>query len=129
MKGFLYPAEVFPEDILLFLSGICDIVERASRNRRYKRMANSSSRIRISFNSPVILGFTLLSFAALLLDKATGGMTNNLLFSVYHSSLLSPLTYVRFFGHVLGHAGWEHFIGNIMLLLVTGPLLEENTVR
>ncbi len=88
-------------------------------------MANSSSRIRISFNSPVILGFTLLSFAALLLDKATGGMTNNLLFSVYHSSLLSPLTYVRFFGHVLGHAGWEHFIGNMMLLLVVGPLLEE----
>lgn len=88
-------------------------------------MASSSSHIRISFNSPVILGFTFLSFAALLLGQATGGLTNNLLFSVYHSSLLSPLTYVRFFGHVLGHAGWEHFIGNIMLLLVVGPLLEE----
>jgi len=28
-------------------------------------------------------------------------------------------------GHVFGHAGWEHFIGNIMLLLIVGPLLEE----
>ena len=26
---------------------------------------------------------------------------------------------------VLGHAGWEHFIGNIMMILVVGPLLEE----
>ena len=30
-----------------------------------------------------------------------------------------------FFGHVVGHAGWEHFFGNIMMLLVVGPLLEE----
>ena len=28
-------------------------------------------------------------------------------------------------GHVFGHANWEHFIGNIMLILVVGPLLEE----
>lgn len=46
-------------------------------------------------------------------------------FSVYRSSLLDPLTYVRFVGHVFGHAGWEHFLGNIMLILVVGPLLEE----
>lgn len=55
----------------------------------------------------------------------TGGTSTSLLFSVYRSSLLSPLTYLRFFGHVLGHAGWEHFIGNIMMILVVGPLLEE----
>ena len=52
-------------------------------------------------------------------------MTNDLLFSTYHSSLANPLTYVRFFGHIIGHANWEHFIGNFMLLLVVGPLLEE----
>ena len=46
-------------------------------------------------------------------------------FSVYRSSLLDHLTYVRFVGHVFGHAGWEHFLGNIMLILVVGPLLEE----
>ena len=28
-------------------------------------------------------------------------------------------------GHVLGHAGYSHFISNIMLLLVLGPPLEE----
>lgn len=80
---------------------------------------------RISFNSPVVLGFTAICFIALVLNWMTKGYTNNLLFSVYHSSLTQPLTYVRFFGHIAGHANWEHFIGNIMLLLVVGPLLEE----
>lgn len=88
-------------------------------------MKRGSREIRLSFNSPVILGFTILCFAALILNRVTQGYTNNTFFSVYHSSLLSPLTYVRFFGHVVGHASWEHFIGNIMLVLVIGPLLEE----
>ena len=26
---------------------------------------------------------------------------------------------------MFGHANWQHFIGNIMLILVVGPLLEE----
>ena len=55
----------------------------------------------------------------------TGGVVNHLFFSVYHSSLLDPLTYIRFISHIFGHAGWEHFIGNIMLILIVGPLLEE----
>lgn len=81
--------------------------------------------LKISFNSPVILGFSLICLLALVLDQITGGFTNRLLFSVYRSPLISPLTYIRFIGHVFGHAGWEHFIGNITLILVVGPLLEE----
>ena len=88
-------------------------------------MSNTIRRTKISFNSPVILGFTVLCFAAFLLNSATKGATNDLLFSVYRSSLLSPFTYVRFFGHICGHANWDHFIGNIMMILVIGPLLEE----
>lgn len=82
-------------------------------------------KIKISFNSPVILAFSIICFCTLILNIITRGASNNLLFSVYHSSLLNPLTYVRFIGHVFGHANWEHFIGNITLLLVVGPLLEE----
>ena len=47
------------------------------------------------------------------------------LFSVYRSSLADPLFFVRLFGHVLGHAGWDHFIGNMLLFLVIAPPLEE----
>lgn len=85
----------------------------------------SEKKIQVSFNSPVILGFAILCFIVLILDKVTVGVSTNMAFSVYRSSLLSPFTYIRLFGHVLGHAGWEHFIGNIMLILVVGPLLEE----
>lgn len=88
-------------------------------------MSKSGKKLRLAFNSPVILGFTLMSFAVLILSFVTLGKSNMLLFSVYRSSLLSPLTYLRFFGHVLGHAGWEHYMGNFMLILVVGPLLEE----
>lgn len=88
-------------------------------------MSNGGKKIRLSFNSPVILGFTLACFIVLILDKVTGSASTLALFSVYRSSLASPLTYIRFFGHVLGHASLDHFFGNIMMLLVVGPLLEE----
>ena len=82
-------------------------------------------RLKITFNSPVIIGFTGICLVSLLLNVITQGMTNAMLFSVYRSSLSEPQTYLRFIGHVFGHANWEHFIGNIMLILVVGPLLEE----
>jgi len=82
-------------------------------------------RFKVSFNSPVILGFAVICLIALILGLITGGRTNTMLFSVYRSSMLNPLTYIRFVGHIFGHAGWEHFMGNIMLILVVGPLLEE----
>lgn len=88
-------------------------------------MKKIGKKVKISFNSPVIVGFTIACFAVLILGKITGNATTDRFFSVYRSSLLSPFTYIRFFGHILGHAGWEHFIGNIMLILVVGPLLEE----
>lgn len=88
-------------------------------------VSRSDHRVGVSFNSPVILGFTAVCFIALVLNSVTKGAANNMLFSVYRSSLANPLTYIRFFGHIAGHAGWEHFLGNIMLILVVGPLLEE----
>lgn len=80
---------------------------------------------KISFNSPVILGFTAICLVSLLLSILTHGASNHMVFSVYRSSLLNPLTYVRFFGHVFGHASWSHFMNNIMYILIIGPLLEE----
>lgn len=90
-----------------------------------ERRKINTKNLKISFNSPVILGFSLICLLALLLDQITGGFTNRMVFSVYRSSLMSPLTYIRLIGHIFGHAGWEHFIGNITLILVVGPLLEE----
>lgn len=88
-------------------------------------MEKRSSRLKISFNSPVILGFTMICLLALLLGYLTKGRTTVLLFGVSRSPLISPFTYIRLIGHVFGHADWEHFIGNITLILIIGPLLEE----
>lgn len=85
----------------------------------------AKKRIRITFNSPVILSFVGVCLLALILDKITGGISTLKLFSVYRSSFLNPLTYVRLIGHIFGHAGWSHFINNIMMILILGPMLEE----
>ena len=84
-----------------------------------------NKRMRISFNSPAVLSFVFLGFGATLLGQATGGAGNAMWFMVYRSSLRSPLTYIRFFTHVLGHVDWSHFIGNVSYLLLLGPMLEE----
>ena len=80
---------------------------------------------KISYNSPVILTFTFISLAALILNTLTGGVTNALLFSVYRAPLTDPLFYPRLFLHVLGHSGLSHFVGNFTIILLIGPMLEE----
>lgn len=79
----------------------------------------------IRFNAPVVLLFALLSLLVLLLDGWTDGVSTTRFFCVYRSSLADPLTYVRFFGHVLGHSGYSHYMNNMLLLLLVGPGLEE----
>jgi GlpG protein len=82
-------------------------------------------KLKITFNSPVVLGFIFTSLAVLILGFLTMGKSNELLFMTYHSALTNPLTYVRFFTHVLGHSGWGHYIGNASYILLLGPMLEE----
>jgi membrane associated rhomboid family serine protease len=81
--------------------------------------------LRLQYNSPVVLTFFLLSLWVLVLDELTGGWTTAHLFCVYRSSLADPLFYIRLVGHVLGHSGWDHFLGNMLLFLVVGPPMEE----
>ena len=87
-------------------------------------MAMKSIR-KIQFNAPVVLSFAVLSLAALILNYISGGAANRLLFSVYRSSWADPLTYVRLAAHVLGHSGYEHYINNMLMILVIGPAMEE----
>ena len=79
----------------------------------------------ITLNAPVVLCFVLICFVVTLIGILTRGESTKLLFMTYHSSLLNPLTYLRFFTHVFGHADWKHFINNAMYLLILGPMLEE----
>ncbi len=82
-------------------------------------------KFRLSFNAPAILAFAGICVIAQLISMLTGGKSDSALFSVYRSSMADPLTYLRCVCHVFGHAGWEHLIGNIMYILILGPMIEE----
>ncbi|MCD8327399.1 MAG: rhomboid family intramembrane serine protease [Lachnospiraceae bacterium] len=82
-------------------------------------------KLKIVFNSPVILTFVFICFVATLLGYVTGGVSTAVFFMTYHSSLTNPMTWLRFFTHVFGHSGWDHLIGNMTYLLLLGPMLEE----
>ena len=82
-------------------------------------------KFKITFNSPVVLVFSLICLVSTILGIITKDESTRALFMTYHSTLTNPMTYVRFFTHVFGHANWSHFMGNIAYILLLGPLLEE----
>lgn len=82
-------------------------------------------RISITFNAPTVLTFVLICFVVTIIGIFTNQKSTMLVFTTYRASLLDPLTYLRFFTHVFGHAGWSHFLGNACYLLLLGPMLEE----
>ena len=79
----------------------------------------------LQYNSVLILTFFLVSLGAVILKYITFGKSNKLLFSSYRSSLLNPLTYVRFFTHAIGHQDIKHFTNNFLYILLIGPMIEE----
>lgn len=81
--------------------------------------------MKLHYNSPVILTFSLLACAVMIISVFTAGYSTQFLFTAWPSGLLNPLSYLRMFTHVLGHSSWEHLFGNLTLLLLIGPLLEE----
>lgn len=82
--------------------------------------------MRISYNSPVILNFTILCLAVMGLSMTVMPDLNERLFANYpHPNWLNPLTYFRLFSHVAGHADLTHLLSNFTIILLIGPILEE----
>lgn len=88
-------------------------------------MPMKKQKLKITFNAPVVLSLVAISFIATLLNYLTLGASGRILFMTYHSSMLSPMTWIRAFTHIFGHADWAHLIGNMSYLLLLGPMLEE----
>ncbi len=80
---------------------------------------------KIRYNAPVVLTFTLIAFVVLIIGYFTGMKSTQMFFTVYRTSFADPLQYVRLFTHVLGHADFQHFSGNFMIILIIAPMLEE----
>jgi len=80
--------------------------------------------MKIKFNSPVILAFSLICVAVFVLDKILVGSLIPF-FALGHVSLANPVSLMTLFTHVIGHACLEHLIGNLTFILLLGPIIEE----
>ena len=80
--------------------------------------------MRIRYNAPVVLTFTLLSTVILIVDQIFGGFTEAFFVS-YPAFGGSALDFLRLFSHVLGHQNWLHLMSNFSFILLIGPVLEE----
>lgn len=81
--------------------------------------------MRLQYNSPVILTFSLLAVAIHFINVLFPQFTYRFFVVRPYMSLLNPLDYFRLISHVLGHADWRHLLGNITYILLLGPILEE----
>ncbi|MFK7922772.1 MAG: rhomboid family intramembrane serine protease [Bacteroidia bacterium] len=81
--------------------------------------------MRIEYNSPTVLTFTVISTILLVIQSFSpiNVMEYFTVISVW--DFADPLWYFRLFSHVLGHADWNHLMGNFTFILLLGPILEE----
>ena len=79
-------------------------------------------KLRITYNAPVVLTFTIAAVVVFLINSAIP--ETGVWFRAYPVLRGAP-TYVGLVSFILGHASWEHLLGNFMLILLIGPLLEE----
>jgi len=80
------------------------------------------AKLRITYNAPVVLTFTIAAVAAFVLTQLAPSMQP---WFAAAPKLVDTQAYVGLVGHILGHASWEHLLGNFMLILLIGPILEE----
>lgn len=86
--------------------------------------------MKIQYNSPVILSFTFISAAVLVINNTIlPNFTYRFFALLPGMSFANPMTYVRIFTHVFGHSSWQHLIGNFTFILLIGPMLEEKYGR
>jgi rhomboid protease GluP len=79
------------------------------------------AKLRITYNAPVILTFAL---ASAIVQLAFGRETQLQYFAAW-PEFHDWRGYLGLFSHVLGHADWNHLLGNFSIILLIGPILEE----
>jgi len=84
--------------------------------------------VRIKYNAPTVLTFTLLCAIIMLLSQTLLPHLNEKWFMVAGRGVFkfSFRDIMTLFTHICGHANWAHLISNFTLILVVGPMLEVN---
>jgi len=85
--------------------------------------------MRVKYNAPTVLSFALVCAVVLLLSKTLLQGLAEIWFMVPGRgsfSAGSPRDWLCLITHVAGHSGWTHLMNNFSLILLIGPMLEEN---
>lgn len=83
-------------------------------------------KLRIRYNAPVVLTFAIVASLVLLIDQISGGVFIRTFFTLYPDfNAANPLSWLRLFTYVIGHANWNHLLSNLSFMLLIGPVLEE----
>jgi membrane associated rhomboid family serine protease len=81
--------------------------------------------VKIKFNSPVILTYTMICTFVFFFDKVNLGAIMPLFTLVNDTNFANPVNIFRLVSHVAGHASLEHLMGNMTFILLLGPIIEE----
>jgi len=94
--------------------------------------SKKKSKIKITYNAPITLTFSIICTIVLLLDGLLGHHLIGAFFcapgaqgSTFSFDPHNPVDYIRLFTHVLGHESWAHLLSNLSFILLLGPLLED----
>ena len=79
--------------------------------------------MKIKYNAPVVLTYAIVSICVLFFSRT--GLLVKTFSSPAHLSFSDPYFYIRLISYIFAHVNWEHLMGNLMIILLVGPLLEE----
>lgn len=82
-------------------------------------------KLKITYNSPVVLTFALLSAALFFLNQLLANALDPILVLQPDFNAQDVSSYVAVLTYTLGHADTTHLFGNMSLFLILGPIIEE----
>jgi membrane associated rhomboid family serine protease len=89
--------------------------------------------LKISYNAPVVLTFSLICSIVYILNYIFGGDVENNPNGLIGQFFVLPgqwywndwRNYIRVFAYTMGHASTEHIVGNMSIFLLIAPIMEE----
>lgn len=84
--------------------------------------------MKIRYNAPTVLTFTIICALVMFLSETILLNLNLYLFTVPGKNDFNPASirdWVTIITHIAGHGSWTHLAGNLTIILLIGPMLEE----
>jgi len=81
--------------------------------------------MKIQYNSPVILTYALICAIVMTLIHFLGEGVQVFFILKSQFDYSSAVDWFSLVSYTLGHSSWNHLLGNMMLVLLVGPMLEE----